>query len=791
MMIHKITAILLFTFLSSITLSAKPVLTKSKYLIAALSEEATGTVSPGTTEYPLVYYPDRNTESALETDYWIIEEQGNDRYAFRNASSLKYIRYDDSAVERTALVLADDLPGDQSALFTLELKKLGNLSYYIIRTVNNPMKVWNKRPQQYESLYPVGIYSGTGSNNECFIFCDSDGNPVVDDSADDSSLLPGIGKTLGAFQHDADSILFDSKTPVVDTQQKEFYLTVPESQIDQMISMNVRFKLKNTSHSLFIDNKPVVSGGKFDFGTVSATDSRTIEIRNGSTVVASGTLYFTCLPLVQIYTESTIGSVYNLSKLSVTEPEKPDAAEVVFMNIKTRGAYASILPKKAYAVKLKEPNGSTSMDRSFFGLRDDNNWILDAAHVDPSRMRNRVSTDLWNDFAVKPYFYESEPKLVNGTRGRFVEVFLNDAWHGLYCMTEKLDRKQLKLKKMESAGNPPSITQRGGLYKASSWTTATFLGNNWWGGSLHPMSVSYDNNSETWNGFEVKYPDLGDGEPVDWKPLLDAITLSSYLTGDADFQSKVATYFDLPVFLDYYLFIELILASDNQGKNAYFSVYNQKKSPMITISPWDLDGTWGRRWDGTSTVTGPEQDFDTFLSTHEHAQNNLYLRLKALNYDNYNDKLKERYHELRDSLFSYENLMERFERYHDLFVKSGAAVREQNKWSGGDFANEIQFLSSWIQKRLAYLDNQYLGGPYTSIENKMQPDRLLIPSPVQNVLTISNLNAGDKVELISLQGSVITFMQATGAEVSVDMSRYASGVYFVKVGGNVAKIVKR
>jgi hypothetical protein len=789
MIIRKTTAIILFAFLSSIALSAKPILTKSKYLIAVLSNGAIGTVSPGTADYPLVYYLDRNTESALESDYWIIEEQEDGYYSFRNAFSQKYIRYNGSPVDRTALVLTDDLP-DESALFTLELKRSGNLSYYIIHTLNNPNKVWDKREGQYDSLYPVGVYDRIGGDNECFIFYDSDGN-FVDDDSDNEILLPGTGKTLGAFQNYADSILFDSKTPAVDTPKKEFYLTVPESQMGNRISMNVRFKLKNTTHSLFIDNKAVVSDGTFDFGTVSATDRRKIEIRDGSTALASGTLCFTCLPLVQIYTESDINAVYNLSKLSVTEPEKPDSAEVVSMNIKIRGASASGLPKKAYAIKLKEPDGATSMDRSFFGLRDDNNWILDAMYIDPARMRNRVSTDLWNDFAVKPYFYESEPKLVNGTRGRFVEVFLNDAWHGLYCMTEKLDRKQLKLKKMEISDNPPSVTQRGGLYKASSWTTATLLGNNVWDGYSHSMSVTYDNNSETWSGFEVKYPDLGDGEPVDWKPLLDAITVSSYLTNNAVFREKIATYFDLPVFLDYYLFIELMLASDNQGKNAYFSVYNQKKSPMITISPWDLDGTWGRRWEGSSGRTGPEQDFDTFVTQHEHAQNNLFLRLKALNYDNYNDKLKERYRELRGSLFSYESLMERFERYYDLFVKSGAAVREQNKWYINDFAYEMQFLSQWIQSRLAYLDNQYLGGSYTFIGNKMNPHKRMILNQIRNSLILSNLNAGDRVEIMSLQGSVIYLMQATGAEVSIDMNRYAPGVYLVKIDGDVAKIVKK
>ena len=790
---HSFTRSLVYSstlLMLAFNLSAKPVLTKSKYLIATLSDNATGTVSPGTTNYPLVYYPGRTPESALETDYWIIEEQGNDRYSFRNASTQKYIRYDDaSGADRTALVLTDGLASDQSSLFTLELKRSGSLSYYIIRTVNNPNKVWDRRTTSYNSLYPVGVYDGTGSNNECFIFYDSDGNPAVDDSPA-AALLPNIGKTLGAFRDYADSILFDSKTPAVDTQKKEFYLSVEESKIGKSLSMNVRFKLKNTAHKLFIANKQLVSGEKFDFGTASATDGMTMEIRNGAAVIASGKLYFTCLPLVQIYAESTIGSVYDLSKLSVTEPEKPDSAEVVYMNIKTRGAYASGFPKKAYAIKLKEADGATAMDRSFFGLRDDNNWILDAMYVDTVRMRNRVSTDLWNDFAVKPYFYESEPKLINGTRGRFVEVFLNDSYHGLYCMTEKLDRKQLKLKKLETSGNPPGVTQRGGLYKGSTWASGTFFGNLIWDNSSHTMPTIYSNNSETWSGFEVKYPDLGDGEPVNWKPLVDALKVSSYLTNDAVFGSKVALYFDLPVFLDYYLFIELILASDNQGKNTYLSVYNQQESPMLTVSPWDLDGTWGRRWDGSSSLTGPEQDFDAFISTHEHAQNNLFLRLKRLNYNNYNDRLKDRYRELRGSWFSHEKLMKRFERYYELFVISGAAARERDRWPVGDFAGEMQFLSTWIRKRLAYLDNQYLGAPYTSVGNKIRPDIALHPNPVRNSLTVSNLATGDNIQLVTLQGRVVTLVQATGAEASVDMSRYAPGVYLVKTGGRVAKIVK-
>lgn len=779
--VRKYLLILLYVVLSGNIISAKPILTKSKYLIATLSAGASGTVSVGNNSYPLVYYPERDSESASETDYWMINEEENGLFSFRNASSLKYIRHNvASTSERTALVLTDALATDKSTLFSLELKKSGNLSFYIIRSTVNSNKVWDKRASQYDSFYPVGVYNGTGTDNQCFIFYDWDGNPVIDDSAD-KPLLYGIGKTLGAFANYADRLQFNSKTPVVDASKKEFYITIPETQIDGNVTQTVNFKLKNGSHTLFIDNKQVTDNADFNFGFVSASDKHSIEIRNGSTAIASGNIYFTCLPLVQIYTESNISSVYNLSKLSVTEPETTDSAEVVYMKIKIRGATAAYMPKKSFAVKLKEPDGETAMDRSFFGLRNDNNWILDAMYIDPSRMRNRVSTDLWNDFAVKPYFYESEPELINGTRGRFVEVFINDAYGGLYCMTEKIDRKQLKLKKFETSDNPQGITQRGGLYKGKTWDSGTFGGNS-------SMPTSFNNNSETWSGFEVKYPDLGDGEPIDWKPLVDAITISSHRTSNDNFKSKVADYFDLPVFMDYYLFIELMLASDNHGKNTYISVYNQKKSPMITISPWDCDGTWGRRWDGSSGITGANQNFDNFIATYEHAQNNLFLRLKSLNYNDYNNRLKNRYRELRGNYFSFENLLKRFERYYEQFEKSGAATREQNKWN--NFADERNFLSTWIQKRLNYLDYQYLGSPYQSIDKVATQNIALSPNPVKDILTISNSTKGDRIMLVSNLGSVVVSLRSAGDETKIDMTHYAKGVYLLAVGNKTAKIVK-
>ena len=93
--------------------------------------------------------------------------------------------------------------------------------------------------------------------------------------------------------------------------------------------------------------------------------------------------------------------------------------------------------------------------------------------VDPACMRNRVATDIWNDFSTAPYYKDREKKVRTGTRGRFVEVFLNGRYYGIYCMTEKMDRKQLKLKKFKSAAESTSGSDEvhGLLYKSSQWSS--------------------------------------------------------------------------------------------------------------------------------------------------------------------------------------------------------------------------------------------------------------------------------------------------------------------------------
>ena len=93
---------------------------------------------------------------------------------------------------------------------------------------------------------------------------------------------------------------------------------------------------------------------------------------------------------------------------------------------------------------------------------------------------------------------------------------------------------------------------------------------------------------------------------------------------------------------------------------------------------------------------------------------NIVTRLENNNVDNFNEKVLERYHSLRKTFFSDENLINRYKKYYNLLKLSGAAEREENKWSGDsdvnnltiNYDNEMTYITDWITRHMQYLDRE-------------------------------------------------------------------------------------
>ena len=465
---------------------------------------------------------------------------------------------------------------------------------------------------------------------------------------------------------------------------------------------------------LSIDGQDIEPGSEYTFQNVSAKRAYTFTVTN-STATVSQKVVFTSLPVVKLY--GSFNNEYSLGSIIVYEPNQSQPF-LLNMKAKWRGGItnSSGKNKRNYHVKLKNADG-TKLETKFFGLRNDNSWILESCQVDMSRIRNRVLTDLWNDFSTPPYYKAKEKKARTGTRGQFVELVLNDEYRGIYCMTENMDRKQMQLKKIEEATEEkPETVTHGQLWKSKDWCYAVFMGPN--RGHYQPADylTTPDNGSDMWDKYQVKYPDFEDyGYQTDWQVLYNAVDFVCH-SSDDDFREHFAEYFDLPVVIDYYILMETILSTDNHGKNMFFAVYDTQADKKITLGVWDMDATCGQRWsdayyhwDGMQ----PEQDYAKYVYDNEHGDYNLFKRLRDTDTDNFNNRVRARYYELRKNYLATENILQRFSTYLNQFKQCGAAQREYDKWSYDsdvaghelDFDVEMDYLTDWFTRRMNYLDD--------------------------------------------------------------------------------------
>lgn len=453
------------------------------------------------------------------------------------------------------------------------------------------------------------------------------------------------------------------------------------------------------------------SGSTYQFAKVEAGKTYKLAVSKSDGTAREGQdITFTALPVVKLY--GTFNDNYSNGYIQVIEPGTETPAELMNMKAKWRGGITNSngKHKRNYHVKLLDADGQ-KLEKKFFGLRNDNSWILESCQVDMSRIRNRVLTDLWNDFSTPPYYIDKEKKAMTGSRGQFVELILNGEYRGIYCMTENVDRKQMKLMKYDEA----TQTVHGQLWKSKDWTYATMMGTSPDGSYWPKDYLSNPNgNSDMWDQYNVKYPDTEDVSPTDWSTLYNAVDFVCHAS-DADFKNQVADYFDMPLVTDYYILMETILATDNHGKNMFFAVYDKQTDKKITFAVWDMDATSGQRWsDQYYHWIGmrPEQDYAQYISTQEHGDYNLFKRLRDTNPGDFNMQVRLRYRDLRNSYLATESILQRFRTYLQRFKVCGAAQREYNKWSGDtdidrrnlNFDNEMEYLTDWFTRRMNYLD---------------------------------------------------------------------------------------
>ena len=514
------------------------------------------------------------------------------------------------------------------------------------------------------------------------------------------------------------SLSINGKKLVYDETSDTYFCTLPEGvRHGQTVDLNLQYQLQAgfERYTVQLDGASRALGdNRYRLQPYGGNQRYEVSMSNPEgTEVKRVALQFTYLPMVEISLDSCTPDFYTRGTIRVVDANSEGTDSVYNAKFKYRGNTSLRYDKKSFNIKLTDANGK-SIDRTFCGLRTDNRWILDAMTIDPSCMRNRVGMDLWNSYATPPYYANLETGVLTGTQGRFVEVFWNGKYHGLFCLSERLDRKQLQLKKFVSAKKSPQGRSEihGLLYKGKEWSYEVLMGhepNDPFLSGRAPQPYANKLGVETWCSYDMKYPDY-EKEAVEWNPLYECVNFVA--TSDQEtFDAKIKNYLDFPVLIDYYLLLEIMTATDNHGKNMFYFAYDYASADgrKLSVAPWDLDATFGLDWQGyEGNVSATESIHDRLMRTCG-GNNTYYLKLMQSKTIDWKVLLAERYAQLRANEFSNDALLARFRNYANLFAESQADQREQEKWGGlhSNIQRGVDFACSWLEEHIKSLDEQY------------------------------------------------------------------------------------
>ncbi len=386
-------------------------------------------------------------------------------------------------------------------------------------------------------------------------------------------------------------------------------------------------------------------------------------------------IFFTQIPIIRINSndsivdEPRVNALFDYSDQENTYISNPIGIEI-------RGASSILFPKKSYRIEFWQGSPENTKDISFPGLRSDDDWNLLAMYNEEFKFMNQFSHDLWLKIH-KLHYLNKEPNAIGGVRTKYAELFINEKYQGIYIITERIDRKQLKLKNFNN-------NIRGELYKSIDWTgSTTFCDTNLF---TNPERVSH--------GFEYEYPDAS--EATNWNNLGNLVNF--IVRSDSSlFLSGISQRLEMDNLVDYFIFTNIIRATDNMGKNLFLGKYNSDEKYFFL--PWDLDAVLG--YDHLGVNQG---------ITNDYFVNGLYKKLLKDNTINgFNSKLKSRWKNLKNRILNPDTLISGLTKNYNFLSSNGVYSRENKLWKNySSTSSNFNPIKDWIYKRSIFMDSLIL-----------------------------------------------------------------------------------
>lgn len=476
----------------------------------------------------------------------------------------------------------------------------------------------------------------------------------------------------------------------------------------------------------------------------------------------------------------TVGIVNNGSARNyITDPKNNFNGKAM---CHVRGSSSKMFEKNNLKLELTDASGLLETPASLLGMPAESDWILTASYSDKTLMRNALTQQLFQ----KMGHYSP--------RYKFVELFINNEYYGVYILMEQIKRgtNRVKIDKTAPGDNQWPYITGGYIFQINRTDDA-----GWY--SLKPGISS--NQSKFY--YQYNYPrdiEITPQQKNYIKTVVDSfetVLSSPTFTDPAKGYKKFINDDD---FIDFLIINELSKNVDAYRLSSYIYKDNVMDGGKMHIGPvWDFDLAWHNcNFGNTASEAGwqftqsnsayPIPTWWTQLMQDPNFKNKLYCRYHSLRQNALKDSEIFKFIDETESLLG-ESQKRNFKQFP---ILGSYVYPNPQSQVGANYLTEISDLKSWVSKRSAWLDNNVPGFcnsiglneiPFSGNNFSVYPNPF---SDILNVEFIMSKTEKVKIDVINIIGQNVLSVKDEDkskgeCSESVDLNGLIPGSYLLRL----------
>ncbi len=361
------------------------------------------------------------------------------------------------------------------------------------------------------------------------------------------------------------------------------------------------------------------------------------------------------------------------------------------IGIEIRGQTSSGFAKKSYNLETRDDDGE-DIDRTLLGMPDESDWVLYGPYTDKTFLRNVLVYTLGADMG------RWQP------RTRLCELFIDDEYMGVYVFTEKIKRDEGRVDIARPAATAAEgdlsggyIFKREGAGQGEGWTSS---------------------HSIVWDHHYPRHADITPEQDAYLRGWVDDFEDVMLGPDFADPHLGYRAWIDVPSWVDYAIMAELTRNIDQYKKSSYYHKAADPDGGWLAMGPlWDFNLAFGNVDYCDGWLTGGLVVYTNWCFSWPDEYTPWWERL--MEDEAFTTDLRCRWEELRGDVLAMDHIDALID--EQLAQLDLAEPRDHDRWPvlgeylwpnwyvGETYDDEIDYLRTWIEERIDWLDGNLPG----------------------------------------------------------------------------------